>query len=371
MSMKFNKAFKYRIYPNKSQLTLINKTFGCNRYIFNHFLNQRIELYKNEKKSTTYVNQAKELTVLKNELTWLKEVDSVSLQSTLKNLDNAFKNFFSKRAKFPRFKSKKNNIKSYTTKNTNNSIRIENKKLKLPKLGFIKIKLHRQIPSDYKILSATVRQEPTGAYFVSILTEFEKEIVEVPSHGNIVGLDFSMKELFVSSENQRAGYPRFFRLLESKLAKEQKNLSRKVKFSNNWYKQKTKVAKIHNKIKNSRLDFLHKLSTELVKEHNAIAIEDLNMKGMSQALNFGKSVSDNGWSMFTSMLKYKTELAGKQLVKIDKFFPSSKTCSFCGSIKDDLKLSDRIYVCNCGNSIDRDLNAAINIKKIGATLLAY
>ncbi len=371
MSMKVNRAFKYRIYPNSEQLSLINKTFGCNRYVFNHFLNQRIELYNNEKKSTTYVNQAKELTILKSDLPWLNEVDSVSLQSTLKNLDSAFKNFFAKRSRFPRFKSKKNNIKSYTSKNTNKSIRIENNKLRLPKLGFIKIKLHRQIPTDYRILSATVRLKPTGGYFVSILTEFEKEIIKVPSNGNVVGLDFSMKELFVSSENQRADYPRFFRQLESKLAKEQRSLSRKTKFSSNWYKQRTKVAKVHNKIKNSRLDFLHKLSTELVDKYNAIAIEDLNMKAMSRSLNFGKSVSDNGWGIFTSLLKYKAEEKGKQLVKIDKFFPSSKTCSFCGSIKSDLKLSDRIYICDCGISIDRDLNAAINIKNTGVKLLAY
>ncbi|OQC43557.1 MAG: putative transposase [Bacteroidetes bacterium ADurb.Bin028] len=370
--MKINKAFKFRIYPNQEQLKLINQTFGCVRFVYNHFLNQRNELYKAEKKSTTYVNQAKELTLLKQELTWLKEVDSVSLQSALRNLDTAFKNFFSKRAKFPKFKSKKNNIKSYTAKNTNNSIRVEDNMLKFPKLGFLKVKFHREIPSEYKILSATVSQEPTGAYFVSIITEFEKEIVQVPSNNNIIGLDFSMKELFVSSENQRADYPRFFRLLESKLIKEQKSLSKKVKFSSNWYKQKTKVAKIHNKIKNSRIDFLHKLSTKLVLKYNAISIEDLNMKGMSQALNFGKSVSDNGWGMFSTMLKYKTELAGKQLIKVDKFFPSSKTCSVCGCIKHDLKLSDRTYICDdCGTSIDRDLNASINIKTFGAALLTY
>ena len=370
--MKINKAFKFRIYPNQEQQKLINQTFGCVRFVYNHFLNQRNELYKIEQKSTTYVNQAKELTLLKQNLTWLKEVDSVSLQSALRNLDTAFKNFFSKRAKFPKFKSKKNNVKSYTAKNTNHSIRIENGKLKFPKLGFLKVKLHREIPLEYKILSATVSQEPTGAYFVSIITEFEKEIIQVPSNNNVVGLDFSMKELFVSSENQRADYPRFFRLLESKLIKEQRSLSRKVKFSSNWYKQKTKVAKIHDQIKNSRLDFLHKLSTELVKKYNAIAIEDLNMKGMSQALKFGKSVSDNGWGMFTTMLKYKTELSGKQLIKIDKYFPSSQLCSCCGQVNPATKnLNYRWFTCDCGNSIDRDLNAAINIKEFGANSLAY
>ncbi|GKX29461.1 transposase [Vallitalea longa] len=369
--MKINKAFKYRIYPNKEQLILIHKTFGCTRFVFNRFLNQRIELYKNEEKSTTYVTQAKELTALKKDLTWLKEVDSVSLQSALRNLDTAFKNFFQKRAKYPRFKSKRNNIKSYTTKNTNNSIRIEGSMLKFPKLGLLKTKFHREIPRNHKILSATISQVPTGAYFVSITTEFEKEIIQVPSNGNIVGLDFSMKELFVSSENQRAKYPRFFRMLEAKLIKAQRKLSRMVRFSNNWYKQKTKVARIHYKIKNSRSDFLHKLSTQLVNKYNAIAIEDLNMKGMSQVLKFGKSVSDNGWGMFIAMIKYKAELRGKQLVKIDRFYPSSKTCSICGAVKKDLKLSERVYTCECGNSIDRDLNASINIKNQGKLLLQY
>jgi putative transposase len=369
--MKINKAFKFRVYPNDEQRTLIYQTFGCVRFTYNRFLNQRIELYKTDKKSTTYVNQAKELTALKKELTWLKDVDSISLQSTLKNLDTAFKNFFSKKAKFPRFKSRKNNVKSYTSKNTNNSIRVEGNTLKFPKLGFLKVKFHRQIPQNHKILSATIRQVPTGAYFVSITTEFEKEIIQVPNEDKIVGLDFSMKELFVSSENQRADYPRFFSMLESKLVKAQRKLSRMTKFSNNWHKQKTKIAKIHYKIKNSRLDFLHKLSTNLVERYNAIAIENLNMKGMSQALNFGKSVADNGWGMFITMLKYKCELAGKQLVKIDKFYPSSKTCSLCGAVKQKLELSDRVYTCKCGNSMDRDLNASINIKNQGKLLLNY
>lgn len=369
---KLNMGFKFRIYPSKEQEALIHKTFGCVRFVYNHFLNQRIELYKNDKKSTTYVNQSNELTLLKKDLIWLKEVDSVSLQSALKNLDKAFKNFFSKRAKYPRFKSKKNNVKSYTSKNTNNSIRIENNQLKFPKLGLLKVKFHRDIPSNHKILSASIRQEPNGSYYISINTEFEKEIKPVPSDNNTIGLDFSMKELFVSSENQRADYPRFFRKLESKLIKAQRKLSRMIKFSNNWYKQKTIVAKIHNKIKNSRLDFLHKLSFNLVNKYNAICIEDLNMKAMSKALHFGKSVADNGWGMFTNMLEYKTIFTGKQLVKIDKFFPSSKTCSFCGAIKTDLKLSDRTYYCDCcNNSIDRDLNAAINIKNEGSKLLEY
>ena len=215
-------------------------------------------------------------------------------------------------------------------------------------------------------------QEPAGAYYVSILTEFEKEIEQVPSDNNIVGLDFSMSELFVSSDNQRADYPRFFRKLETKLAKAQRELSRKVKFSSNWNKAKLKVAAIHQQIKNSRKDFLHKLSRELVDKYNAIAIEDLNMQGMSRALNFGKSVSDNGWGMFTAMLQYKALFLGKQVVKVDKFFPSSKTCSVCGAKKSELSLSERVFHCeNCNSELDRDLNASINIREAGRKLLAY
>ena len=181
-----------------------------------------------------------------------------------------------------------------------------------------------------------------------------------------------MSELFVSSDNQRADYPRFFRKLEAKLVKAQRELSRKVKFSHNWNKAKLKVAKIHNLIKNSRKDFLHKLSHELVIKYNAIILEDLNMKGMSQALNFGKSVADNGWGMFVAMLQYKSIFLGKQVVKIDKWFPSSKTCSFCGSVKSELALSERVYKCDeCNSEIDRDLNASINIREVGRDLLAY
>jgi len=286
------------------------------------------------------------------------------------NVRTAFTNFFQKRAKFPKFKSKKNSRKSYTTNNVNNSIRLEKGKLKIPKLGFLKIKLHRLIPEEYIIKSVTLSQEPNGAYYVSILTEFEAEIKPVSVNNNIVGLDFSMKELFVSSDNQRADYPRFFRILESELAKAQRVLSRRKKGSNNWYKQKKKVSVIHQKVKNCRKDFLHKLSTELIEKYNAISIEDLNMKGMSQALNFGKSVADNGWGMFTTMLQYKALFSGKTIVKTDKFFPSSKKCSCCGAIKSDLTLSDRAFKCDCGYIIDRDYNASINIKNEGLAILS-
>ncbi|MGL5377090.1 MAG: RNA-guided endonuclease InsQ/TnpB family protein, partial [Cetobacterium sp.] len=306
------------------------------------------------------------------EFQFLKEVDSLALANVQMNVKTAFTNFFQKRTAFPRYKSKKTAKKSYTTNSVNNSIRIEGNFIKLPKLGLVKIKLHRLIPQNYIIKSATISREPNGAFYVSVLTEFVADIVPVPSDNNIVGLDFSMKELFVSSENQRADYPRFFRKLETKLAKAGRELSRKVKFSSNWNKAKLKVAKIHQSIKNSRKDFLHKLSKELVTKYNAIIIEDLNMRGMSRALNFGKSVSDNGWGMFALMLQYKAMFCGKQVIKVDKWFPSSKTCSICGNIKTELALSERVYRCEeCNSEIDRDLNGSINIREAGRALLAY
>ena len=326
--MKYNLAFKYRIYPNKEQELLINKTFGCVRFVYNTILYTANKIYEETGKNKIITPAS-----LKSENQFLKEVDSPALSNAQLNVKRSFTNFFQKRAKFPKFKSKKNSVKSYTTKTLTNS---------------------------------------NGNYYVSVLTEFEKEIQKMPSNDKVIGLDFSMSELFVSSENQRADYPKYFRMLEEKLKKLQKSLSRKVKFSKNWYKQKAKISKLHEHIKNCRRDFLHKLSKKLSKEHNAVIVEDLNMKGMSQALNFGKSVGDNGWGMFLRMLEYKLMFLGKQFLKIDKWFPSSKTCSKCGNVKEELKLSERSYKCECcGIEIDRDYNAALNIKNIGKEMLRY
>lgn len=364
--MKYNLAYRYRIYPNEVQADLILQTFGCVRFVYNKILGRAKEIYELEGKNKIVTPSS-----LKIEFQFLKEVDSLALANAQMNVKTAFTNFFQKRTDFPKFKSKKTARKSYSTNSVNNSIRIEDNCIKIPKLGLVKAKLHRDIPQNYKIKSATISQEPNGAFYVSILTEFQKDIKEVLSDNNIVGLDFSMSKLFVSSDNQRADYPRFFRKLETKLAKAQRELSRKVKFSNNWNKAKLKVAKIHQSIKNSRKDFLHKLSRELVTKYNAIILEDLNMKGMSRALKFGKSVTDNAWGLFTVMLQYKAIFLGKQVVKIDKWFPSSKTCSSCGNIKDSLSLGESVYKCECGHTMDRDLNASINIREVGRTLLAY
>ncbi|MEI6857610.1 transposase [Psychrilyobacter sp.] len=357
---KYNKAFKFRILPTKAQEILIHKTFGSTRLIYNMFLDKRIKLYESEKKSTAYNAQAKELTSLKKELEFLKEVDSMSLQITLKNLDKAFQGFFKKITKYPKFKSKRNTKKSYSTNNVNNVIRIENGRLKFPKLKCLKIKLHRLVPNTHKIKLATISCEPNGAYYVSLLTEFQLDIKPVPNDNNIIGLDYFSKELFVSSENQRGHAPKFYNKYHDKLAKEQRILARRTKGSNNWYKQKLKVGILHSKIKNSRADYLHKLSKKLIDKYNAICIEDLDLKSI-KIKNLAKHTFDNAWGMFVLMLEYKSIFSGKQVIKIDRYYPSSKTCSSCSSVKSTLKLDEKIYSCNCGLSIDRDLNASYNI----------
>jgi putative transposase len=251
----------------------------------------------------------------------------------------------------------------------NGNIKLKSGYITLPKLGPIKIKQHRTIPEDHILKSVTVSQTPTGKYFASILYAYESNIKPIEPK-TFLGLDYSMKELFVSSDGVSAEYPRYYRQALVKLKKEQRKLSKCQKGSKNRNKQRIKVAKLHEKVSNQRKDFLHKLSKQITNAVDVVCIEDLNMKGMSQALNFGKSVLDNGFGQFVSMLDYKLREQGKQLVKIDKWFPSSKMCSECGEVKDSLLLSERTYHCNaCGTTLDRDYNASINIKNEGMRLV--
>lgn len=367
-----NKAYKFRLYPNKQQAILIDKTIGCARFIYNQMLSDKIEHYELTKERLNNTPAQ-----YKTKFEWLKEVDSLALANAKMNLQTAYDNFFrDKNVGFPKFKSKKKSKLSYRTNNQKGSICLseDNRYIKLPKLKQVRIKCHRQIGKDELIKSCTISKTPTGKYYCSILVEYEKEIVnkEVTSESQVIGLDFSMKELYYSTEGETANYPRYYRQSLEKLAKEQRKLSRKKKGSKNREKQRIKVAKIHEHIANQRKDFLHKKSRELVNNFDAVCIEDLNMKSMSQCLNFGKSVGDNGWGMFTCFLGYKLSQEGKQLIKIDKWYPSSKTCSECGNIEEKMGLSDRVYHCeNCGVSIDRDYNASINIKRVGMTQLAW
>ena len=369
-----NKAYKYRIYPNNEQQILINKTFGCVRFVYNQILSERKELYEQYKNNLEELKKQKIPTPAKykTEFIWLKEVDSLALANAQMNLQSAYNNFFKdKKIGFPKFKSKHKDKNSYTTNNVNNSIRLEGIKIKLPKLGLVNIKLHRQIPNNYIIKSCIISKTPTEKYYISILVEYEEYIqpkeIDIRS---VLGLDMDMKNLYTDSQGIRAEYPRFYRKALEKLAKEQRKLSNCQKGSKNRNKQKIKVAKLHEKVANCRKDFLHKLSKKLADNYDAICIEDLDMKAMSQCLNLGKSISDNGWGMFTTFMNYKLIRQGKYLVKIDKWYPSSKTCNECGAINHELKLSDREWICSeCGSVIDRDYNAAKNIKDEGLRVL--
>lgn len=362
-----NKAYNFKLYPNKEQEILIAKTFGCVRFVYNKMLAERKELYEKHKDNKEELKNCKFPTPAKykKEFEWLKEVDSLALANAQMNLQTAYNNFFrDKKIGFPKFKSKKKNRNSYSTNNVNNSIRIEKEKIKLPKLGYVKIKLHRQIIDSHKIKSCTISKSPSGKYAVSILVEFEQYIKPIePEKENVLGLDMDMKRFYTDSQNITADYPRFYRRALEKLQKQQRKLSKMEKGSSNRKKQRIKIAKLHEKVSNCRKDFLHKKSKELADRYDVIGIEDLNMKAMSRCLNLGKSVFDNGWGMFTSFLKYKLEDLGKQLVKIDKWFPSSKKCNECGYINRDLELSDREWECPCcGKNLARDYNAAKNIR---------
>jgi len=369
-----NKAYKFRLCPNKEQEILLNKTFGCVRFVYNKMLAERKEIYEQYKDNKEELKKHKLPTPAKykSEFEWLKEVDSLALANAQMNLQTAYSNFFrDKKIGFPKFKSKKKDKNSYTTNNVNNNIKIVDNKIKLPKVGFINVKLHRQIPINQLIKSCTISKTPTGKYYISILVEFEQQIEQKQiNKDKILGLDYSQHELYVDSLGMTANYPKYYYIMLDKLKREQRKLSKCQKGSNNRNKQRLKVVKLHEKVVNQRKDFLHKKSKKLTDNYDAIIIEDLNMKVISQSLHLGKGVSDNSWGMFTVFLKYKLEDQGKKLIKIDKWFPSSKKCNECDEINHDLKLSDRQWICKeCGCLIDRDFNAAKNIRDEGIRIL--
>lgn len=369
-----NKAFKYRIYPNTEQEILINKTFGCVRFVYNKMLANRKEIYEQYKNDKEVLKKQKYLLPadFKKEFEWLKEVDSLALANAQLNLQTAYKNFFrDKSVGFPKFKSKHHSKKTYTTNNQGGTIRlIDSKTIRLPKLKDLRIRLHRQLPKEAVIKSATISKTSTGKYYISVLVEYEANIKPVvPIVETVLGLDYSSKSLFVDSQANHADYPKFYRLAEEKLKKAGRKLSKRQKGSKNREKQRRKVAKLHEKVANQRKDFLHKLSRQIANANDAIVIEDLNMRGMAQGLHLAKSTNDNGFGMLKTFLDYKLQEQGKQLIIIDKWYPSSKICHVCGKKNSQLTLADRVWTCSCGAELDRDINAATNIKNEGCRIL--
>ena len=369
-----NKAFKYRIYPKPEQEVLINKTFGCVRFVYNKMLANRKEIYEKFKDDRETLKQQKYLLPadFKKDYEWLREVDSLALANTQLHLQAAYRNFFrDKSVGFPKFKSKHHSTKSYTTNNQGGTIRlIDAKTIRLPKLKDVRIKIHRQLPQEAIIKSATISKTSAGKYYVSVLVEYEADIKQItPMPETVLGLDYSSASLFVDSQANNADYPKYYRQAEVKLKKAQRKLSKRQKGSKNWEKQRCKVAKLHEQVANQRKDFLHKLSRQLANAYSAIVMEDLNMRGMAQSLKLAKSTNDNGYGMLKTFLAYKLADQGKQMVTIDKWFPSSKLCRHCKTVNAQLTLADRVWTCSCGKVIDRDINAAINIKNEGCRIL--
>lgn len=359
--MKLNKAFKFRIYPNEEQVALINKTFGCCRFIYNKMLSDKISHYQETKQSLKNTPAQ-----YKEEFIFLREVDSQALCYEQMNLQTAYSNFFrSPNMGFPKFKSKKFSKRTYST----SYVSIVDGKLKLGKLGIVVCKFHRHIPLGYVVKSATISQKSSGRYYISILTEYNYTIPNKQLDKNkSLGLDYSSKNFYIDNQNVKALEEHYYRQSENKLAKEQRKLSRMKYDSNNYLKQKKKVGKVHELIENQRKEFIERKSSELARNYDYICVEDINMKDMSQLLHLGKSTMDNGFGMFRARLQQKMELLGKKLIKIDKWFPSSKMCHICGCINKNLKLKDREWDCECGAHLLRDENAAINILREGLSL---
>jgi len=369
------KGYKYRIYPTKEQEILINKTFGCCRFVFNYFLAKKIELYKTEQKSLSKIdcnNHCNQVLKKQEEYFWLKEVDKFALTNSIYNLDKAYQNFFRRvkqgreKAGFPKFKSKKNNRQSYITNSSKNNIKVDfiNNKIQLPKLKWIKCKLHRQFKGKIKL--AIISKVPSGKYYVSFCVESEHE--ELLQNNNTIGMDLGIKDLLITSDGEVINNEKLTYKYEKKLAKLQRRLNKKQKGSKNRNKQRIKVARLHEKISNIRKNNLHKISSQIVKENQFIFSEDLNVKSIVRNNSIlSKSIYDVSWYELTRQLQYKADWNSRIYHKIDRYFASSQLCNVCGYQNKEIKdLNIREWKCpNCGELHNRDINAAINILNQG------
>ncbi|MGL9942416.1 MULTISPECIES: IS200/IS605 family element RNA-guided endonuclease TnpB [Enterococcus] len=374
------KAYKFRIYPTEEQEIFFAKSFGCVRKVYNLMLDDRKKAYEEVKndssKKMTFPTPAK----YKKEFPFLKEVDSLALANAQLNLDKAYKNFFrDKSVGFPRFKSKRNPVQSYTTNNQNGTIALlDSKFIKVPKLkSLVRIKLHRQPKGIIK--SATISRHSSGKYYVSLLCK--EKVSELPKTNSAIGIDLGIADFAILSDGQKIDNNRFTSKMEKKLKREQRKLSRRALLAKkkgvnlfeakNYQKQKRKVAKLHEKVMNQRTDFLNKLSTEIIKNHDIICIEDLNTKGMLRNHKLAKSISDVSWSSIVTKLQYKAEWYGREIIKIDKWFPSSQICSECGHKDGKKPLKIREWTCPvCHAHHDRDINASVNILTEGLRMQA-
>ena len=361
-----HKSFKVRIYPNKEQIILLKKTFGANRFIYNYFLNLKSKLYEFYKINLSYNNSSKVLTELKKQKTWLKQIDSISLVQTLRDLDKAYQNFFTGKSKYPNFK-KKQDKNSYRT---NSNIKINNRYITIPKVGILRYRDKYKLEEEdiSKIYNITISKTPSGNYYASISAEVD--IIAFEKTNRSCGIDLGLKDYLIFNTREKIHNPRILKSLEKKYRKLAKAVSRKQLKSNNRNKARIKLAKFYEKIVNIRKDFLHKLSTNLIKEYDIICIEDLCFKGFMRT-NKAKSYQDVSQSEFIRQLEYKAEWYGKTISKINRFYPSTQLCSECGYKNPALKdTSIREYNCpECGTHHDRDINAAINILREGLRIL--